>query len=498
MTVASLTLSTEPPLTIEGDVLVLGVRKTDDGPVLLSNDSALEGLQVALESIGVSGGIDEVRRLPGSYGAAKSIALVGLGSGDASAHDLRYAAGSAARQLRGIESIVFALPAESDAEVLAVLEGAAIGAYAYTAHRASTLESTKLPASMVIVATTNATSGLAERAGIVAQAIHTVRDLVNAPPSELYPESFATAAALLVDSSDGVSIDVLGVDELSAGGFGGILSVGQGSARSPRLVKVGYAPATASKHLALVGKGITFDSGGLSLKPPASMIGMKYDMTGAATVLAVVVAAAALKLNVRLTAWLCLAENMPSGSALRPGDVITVKGGKTVEVLNTDAEGRLVLADGLVAASEEEPDAIIDVATLTGAALIALGHRYVGTMGDDALVAQVVSAATRVGETLWPMPIPAEVRRLLASDIADIANIKPGNTAAGMLIAAAFLRDFVGSAGEGDDKHVIPWAHLDIAGPANNGGSGWGFTGKGSTGVAVRALLELAEEISLR
>jgi leucyl aminopeptidase len=260
---------------------------------------------------------------------------------------------------------------------------------------------------------------------------------------------------------------------------------------------VSYAPSTARKHVALVGKGITFDSGGLSLKPPASMIGMKYDMTGAATVLAVVIAAAELQLNVRLTAWLCLAENMPSGSALRPGDVITVKGGKTVEVLNTDAEGRLVLADGLVAASEE-PDAIIDVATLTGAALIALGHRYVGTMGDDALVAQVVSAATRVGETLWPMPIPAEVRRLLASDIADIANIKPGNTAAGMLIAAAFLRDFVGSAGEGDEKHVIPWAHLDIAGPANNGGSGWGFTGKGSTGVAVRALLELAEEISLQ
>jgi len=187
---------------------------------------------------------------------------------------------------------------------------------------------------------------------------------------------------------------------------------------------------------------------------------------------------------------------MPSGSALRPGDVITVKGGKTVEVLNTDAEGRLVLADGLVAAAEEQPDLIVDVATLTGAALVALGNRYVGTMGDEALVAQVVAAGSRAGENLWPMPIPSELRPLLASDIADIANIKPGNTAGGMLIAAAFLKDFIGTTGEGADKRQIPWAHLDIAGPANNGGSGWGFTGKGPTGVAVRTLIALADEYS--
>ena len=187
---------------------------------------------------------------------------------------------------------------------------------------------------------------------------------------------------------------------------------------------------------------------------------------------------------------------MPSGTALRPNDVITVRGGTTVEVLNTDAEGRLVLADGLVAASEEQPDAIIDVATLTGAALIALGNRYVGTMGDPELVGRVVDAGTAVGETLWPMPIPADLRPMLASDVADIANIKPGNTAAGMLIAAAFLKDFVGTTGEGDEKRSIPWAHLDIAGPANNGAAGWGFTSKGPTGVTVRALIALAEDFS--
>lgn len=495
MTVASLSTSSQSPLEIEADVLVVGVLKTEEGPQLLSDDPALEELKLGLEAIGITGAQDEVRRIPGHYGATESLALVGLGGGEVTTADLRYAAGSAARQLRGIESLVFALPTTSEADVLAVLEGAAIGAYAYTDYRSASLESTKLPASTIIVATDITSEGLDARAATVAQAIHTVRDLVNAPPSDLYPETLADAAVALGNEA-GVTVEVLGHDELVAGGYGGILGVGQGSTRGPRLVKVSYSPAGATKHLALVGKGITFDSGGLSLKPPASMIGMKYDMTGAATVLAVTIAAAKLALPLRVTAWLCIAENLPSGSALRPNDVIRIRGGKTVEVLNTDAEGRLVLADGLVAASEEEPDAIIDVATLTGAASIALGTRYVGTMGDDALVAQVVAAGNRVGETLWPMPIPSEVRPLLASDIADIANVKPGNTAAGMLIAAAFLRDFIGTRGEGDEQRVIPWAHLDIAGPANNGAAGWGFTGKGPTGVTVRALLELAEEIS--
>lgn len=493
MTVAELSTSAEPPLQIEADVLVIGVRKTDEGPQLASDDPALQPLQLALDAIGVTGAQDEVRRLPWEHGSTESIALVGLGAGPITTDDLRYAAGSVARQLRGIESIVLALPTDGDDDVLAVLTGAAIGAYAYTEYRAASLESTKLPASSIVVAASGASPELAERARVIAQAVHTVRDLVNAPPSDLYPETLAAAATSL-GTAAGLTVEVLAEKELAAGGFGGILGVGQGSTRGPRLVKVVYSPAGATKHIAFVGKGITFDSGGLSLKPPASMIGMKYDMTGAATVLAATIAAAELKLDVAVTAWLCIAENLPSGSALRPNDVITVKGGKTVEVLNTDAEGRLVLADGLVAASEEAPDAIIDVATLTGAASIALGTRYVGTMGDTTLVERVVAAGTRVGETLWPMPIGPELRPLLASDIADIANVKPGNTAGGMLIAAAFLREFVGTTGEGDQRRTIPWAHLDIAGPANNGAAGWGFTGKGPTGVAVRALIELAEE----
>jgi len=492
VTVPALKTTASDPLAVEADVLVLGVAKTDDGPRLLSDAEALQPLQLALESIGVTGAQDELRRVPSDVAATESLALVGVGGGEVTADDLRYAAGSAARQLRGVESIVFGLPATTPEQVLAVLEGAALGAYAFTEYRSS-VDAAKLPASTVTVAGVEESPELARKAAVIAGAVHTVRDLVNTPPIDLYPETLAARASELA-TAEGLEVTVLAEDELREGGFGGILGVGQGSSRGPRLVKVVYSPEDATQHLAFVGKGITFDSGGLSLKPPASMVGMKYDMTGAATVLAVVLAAAKLQLPVRVTAWLCLAENLPSGTSIRPNDVLRIRGGKTVEVLNTDAEGRLVLADGLVAASEEHPDAIIDVATLTGAASIALGTRYVGTMGDEALVTEVVEAGKRVGETLWPMPIPGEVRALLNSDVADLANAKPGNTAAGMLLAASFLREFIGKTGDGDDATTIPWAHLDIAGPANNGAAGWGFTGKGPTGVAVRALVQFAEQ----
>jgi leucyl aminopeptidase len=224
------------------------------------------------------------------------------------------------------------------------------------------------------------------------------------------------------------------------------------------------------------------------------MLGMKDDMTGAATVLAVTVAVAKLRLPVRLTAWLCIAENMPSGTAIRPDDVLTIKGGTTVEVTNTDAEGRLVMADGLVAASDEQPDAIVDVATLTGAQVVALGMRYVGVMGNDDLASEIVSLADTTGETFWRMPLAAELRARLNSDVADLVNATPGNTAAGMLLAGVFLNEFVGSR-EGTST-PIPWAHLDIAGPSNNKGGGYGYTAKGSTGVTVRTLIELADKFS--
>jgi len=495
MTVPDLSVSAIQVSDLDVDVLVLGVRKTDAGPELATHDPAFADLAASLEAIGISGAVDEVRRVPATGIAARSIALVGLG-GTLGPNELRYAAGSAARQVRGAASLGLALPIDDADQLLAVLEGAAIGAYDYREFRTETADSKRPATSVVVAGDFPDAAALVDRAAIVATAMHSVRDLVNAPSSHLYPETLADASIELAQGAP-VTVDVLGVEELVAGDFGGILGVGQGSMHPPRLVKVSYSPAGATKHLALVGKGITFDSGGISLKPPASMVGMKYDMTGAATVLAVTLAAARLGLGVRITAWLCIAENLPSGSAIKPNDVLHMKGGKTVEVLNTDAEGRLVLADGIVAASEEHPDAIIDVATLTGAQVVALGNRYSAVMGDDELVTQVVAVAKSVGETFWPMPLPAEVRAILASDVADIANSKPGNTAAGMLAGGVFLSEFVGTNGDGDEKKTIPWAHIDIAGPSENKGAGYGFVGKGPTGVTVRALLALAGEFSV-
>jgi leucyl aminopeptidase len=294
-------------------------------------------------------------------------------------------------------------------------------------------------------------------------------------------------------SSD-LKVTVLDEKALKAQRFGGILAVGQGSSRPPRLVKIEYTPKKAKQHLALVGKGITFDTGGISIKPAASMVGMKYDMTGAATVYQAILAISALKLPVRVTSYLCLAENMPSGTAIRPNDVIEIRNGKTVEVLNTDAEGRLVLADGLSAASEEQPDLIVDVATLTGAARVALGDRYSALMGTADAVSAVEAAAFDSGELVWHMPLPVELRERLDTDVADIANAKIGSTAGGMLLAGVFLKEFIGSSKR--TGQPISWAHLDIAGTANNESSAYGYTPKGATGVVLRTLVSVAEGMS--
>jgi len=493
MTVAKLHLSTSPASEVEADVLVIGVIKTESGPQLVDDSPSLSSFTEALSAVGATGAQDEFLRIPASGIGANAVAFIGIGDNELSPETLRYAAGSAARQLRGAASIALALGAQSSDDTLAVLEGAAIGAYSYDAYRSTKPEAAKSLASDITVLSPADDDALIQRASIIAHATHITRDLVNEAPGELYPEIFADRASELA-SLDNVEVEVLAEKELQEGGFGGILGVGQGSSRGPRLVKLSYNPAGATKHLALVGKGITFDSGGLSLKPGLGMIGMKFDMSGAATVMAVLEACAKLSTNVRLTAWLCLAENMPSGTAIRPNDVLTIRGGKTVEVLNTDAEGRLVMADGLVVASEENPDAIVDIATLTGAAVVALGNRYAGTMGDKQLVDRVIAVADRVGEPFWPMPIGPELRSMLASDIADIANIKAGTTAGGMLVAAAFLKDFVGK--RADSSETIPWAHIDIAGPSDNRGGGWGYVGKGATGIGVRTLIELAEDFS--
>ena len=315
----------------------------------------------------------------------------------------------------------------------------------------------------------------------VAQTIVTIRELINMPANALWPEKLAKEAKAL---AKGLPIDVEIWDEkrLEKEGCGGILGVGKGSVRPPRLVKLSYRGG--GKHIALVGKGITFDTGGLSLKQPLSMIGMKYDMAGAASVLGAIVGAAQLGIKANITGFMCLAENMPSGQATRPGDVLTMRNGKTVEVLNTDAEGRLVLGDGLSLASELGPDHIIDIATLTGAATVALGKRYAGLMGKGDAIALAKEAAAEADELLWEMPLPAELREILKSDVADMVNSRIGVPSGSMLVGGLFLSEFV--------PKDASWAHIDIASSANNDSAPYSVYPSGATGVMIRTLIEMA------
>jgi leucyl aminopeptidase len=315
----------------------------------------------------------------------------------------------------------------------------------------------------------------------VAQTIVAIRELINMPANALWPEKLAKEAKAL---AKGLPIDVEIWDEkrLEKERCGGILGVGKGSVRPPRLVKLTYRGG--GKHIALVGKGITFDTGGLSLKQPLSMIGMKYDMAGAASVLGAIVGAAQLGIKANITGFMCLAENMPSGQATRPGDVLTLRNGKTVEVLNTDAEGRLVLGDGLSLAAELGPDHIIDIATLTGAASVALGKRYSGLMGKGAAVTLAKEAAAAADELLWEMPLPAELREILKSDIADMVNSRIGVPSGSMLVGGLFLSEFV--------PKDASWAHIDIASSANNDAAPYSVYPSGATGVMIRTLIEMA------
>lgn len=439
-----------------------------------------------LEALGVSAEVGAIKKVSGA--SSSIVALLGLGQ-KWDIDSLREALGAAARELGSLEHVVLDLPFSTKDQLLAGLEGFHLGNYEYLAYKPKA-EKRKL-SKLTVLTSLKLTAGELAELEVITQAVHKTRDLVNAPANDLYPQVIVASAKKEAKGLP-IKIKVWEEKDLVSEGLGGIYAVGKGSNRPPRLVKLEYKPSKAKTSLALVGKGITFDTGGLSLKPAESMVGMKYDMTGAAAVMQAVLAIAALGLPIKATAWLCLAENMPSGGATRPNDVIKIRNGKTVEVLNTDAEGRLVLADGLSMACEESPDYLVDVATLTGAATIALGNRYAGLMGDDVAIKKVQEAASSTGELVWHMPLPEELRPLLNSDIADIANVKIGNRAGGMLIGGLFLREFVSS--KTDRKPS--WAHLDIAGPANNDGPAYGHTPKGATGVTVRTLVQLARNLS--
>ena len=497
----SLSTSESAPGTAEADVLVIGVIQTPDGPSAAPGadgvDEALGStLADALTALGATGELEELVKVPGGGKLPASVILAtGLGAApeDGAAFDterLRRAAGAALRDLTGNKlpvrdkgegkTVALALPAAAPAEAEAVATGALLGGYSFRRYRA-----TPAPDIAVTLLTGDDNAAAVHRGQVIAAAVNLARDLINTAPRDLPPAVLA-AEAERVAADKGIAVQVLDEAELKAGGYGGITAVGQGSTRPPRLARLEYTHPEATKTVVFVGKGITFDSGGLSLKPPKSMETMKCDMSGAAATLAATAAIAELGLPVNVVGYMCMAENMPGGAAQRPSDIITIYGGKTVEVLNTDAEGRLVMADGLARSGADNPDLVIDIATLTGAATVALGRRTAGVMGSSEPVAAEVAAVMReAGEPAWAMPLPEELRKGLDSSVADLANVS-GDRNGGMLVAGLFLREFV--------PEGVAWAHLDIAGPAFNEASAYGYTPKGGTGAAVRALVQIAAE----
>ena len=430
----------------------------------------------------------EVVSAPQPAGLLESVLAVGIGDG--SPAELRKAGAAIARHAKTTASVAVDLRAASlDAEgVRALADGLLLASYGFTQKRDAEPRALKT-VTLVVGNARNLKPGL-DRAVAVARATAGARDLVNTPSLAKTPQWLAEQAAVLLK---GLTVRVRDEKALAREGFGGIVGVGQGSTRPPRLIEASYDGTKAGGgkvHVVLVGKGITFDSGGLSLKPNDGMLAMKTDMGGGAAVLGTLRAVADLKLPIKVTALVAAAENMPSGTATRPGDVLHQYGGTTVEVLNTDAEGRLVLADGIAyAAKDLKADIIIDVATLTGAMPVALGKRVAGIFASsDSLADELLAAAAASGEQAWRMPLVEDYRGSLDSPIADLRNIGQPKLklGGGSITAALFLREFAGG---------VPWAHLDIAGPARADADEHELT-KGGTGYGVRLLTRWLETIS--
>jgi leucyl aminopeptidase len=495
-------LSDQPPTATQADVLAVFAAKGEDGAVPGRDATAVaEALGVdliqELGGIRYEGDLGAIARIP-TRGKAEApfLYVVGLGKPDdprGPAETLRRAAGACARNATRHSTLAIVVPADlldglSDAERgQAVTEGAGLGAYAFTAYRTKTADLPDIERVRLLagegLAGADVSKGM-DQGEILVRATSLARDLINTPPAHKRPPALAERITVIAGEA-GIDARVHDEAALTEGGFGGILGVGQGSSEPPRLVELTYAPPDANGHVVLVGKGITFDSGGLSLKPSTAMNTMKSDMSGAAAIVAAMSILPALGVKTKVTGLVALAENMPSGTAIRVSDVLTHRGGKTVEVMNTDAEGRLVLADALAYGVELEPDVMIDLATLTGAQIVALGTKISGLMGtDDGLVEALRTAADAAGELVWPLPLYDEYAEQLKSEVADFKNIgKAGQ--AGTIIAALFLKEFTGG---------VPWAHLDIAGPAFSEDGDSYYTPKGGTGVGVRTLVRYLQD----
>lgn len=495
-TAPSFTLATSiPQRGVSAAVLLVGVRPSDKDSdksprvvdAQLLDKAAVKSIEAALTAVGATGSAEQLTRVVIDGLPVASVLAVGLGKAD-DAETIRRAAGVAARSLDNVEILVTTL---SERDVDATVQGLVLGGYRFAEFRSAKTapkDAGLQKVTLLVGDKGRAQKEAMERAAAVATAVVTARDFVNTPPSHLFPAEFAKRAKALA-TAEGIEVEVLDEKELTKGGYGGIVGVGKGSSRPPRLVRLTYrgAKGKKAKSVALVGKGITFDTGGISIKPAGGMENMTSDMGGAAAVIAVTLLAARQQLPIDVIATVPMAENMPSSTAQRPGDVLTQLDGTTVEVINTDAEGRLILADAIVRACQDQPDYLIDTATLTGAQVVALGTRTPGVMGTDEFRDRVSAISQSVGENGWAMPLPEELRDDLKSRVADLANVT-NHRNGGMLAAGQYLREFVADG--------VQWAHIDVAGPAYNTGGPWGYTPTGGTGVPVRTIFGVLEDIA--
>ena len=446
-----------------------------------------------LDASGFEGKAEQVHLQPVDGGFA---GLVGVGlASDVTEATIRRAGAVTARSCSRHARVAVRLPRDSGVDGAAarqaLAEGAILGGYRYTAFKSSPDGSNggngsngapKLARVDIVGSTSAAAKEALARGSAIAAGVCVARDLSNEPGGSLTAPAFARKAAAIARKA-GLKSKVWTVAEIKKERLGGLLGVNRGSTQPPRFVELTYEPAAdPAATLAYVGKGITFDAGGLSIKTAQGMMAMKMDMCGAAAVIGAMSVLPVVGAPVRVKGYLPMTDNMLGGDATRPGDVLTIRNGKTIEVLNTDAEGRLILADALSLASEDEPDAIVDLATLTGACMVALGPSIAGLMGnDEPLIDEIRAAADRAGERVWPLPLPADYAKQFESNVADMKNI--GGNHGGALTAGLILQQFVADG--------IPWAHLDIAGPARAESDDGEIT-KGGTGFGVRTLVELA------
>lgn len=504
-TMPAIDLVAELPAGAEVDTLIVPVFQGTNGLELAATGSGLlsKEQEIALwrllTSVGATGKREELTPVPGELLAtegeapATKILAVGLGDIDESTdEDIRELAGVSSRAAGLGSKVVSSLGLISPE---AALVGHALGGYRFAGFKGDSAKNaasqdvsakdddaaaSDSPATITVLAR-EADAALLAQAQVDAAAVALARDFVNTPANFLYPETYANTIREIAEAV-GLGVEILDEKELEEKGYGGIVGVGKGSEHAPRLVRLTHEPSADNEapQVALVGKGVTFDTGGISLKPGANMWDMISDMGGSAAVVATMVAAARLDLPMKVIATIPLAENTPSSTATRPGDVLRHYSGLTTEVLNTDAEGRLILADAMARACEDEPDYLIETATLTGAQMVALGNRTPGVMGSIAFRDKVAELSQEVGENGWAMPLPPELGEALKSDVADLRNISASRWG-GMSVAGHYLANFV--------TEGVEWVHIDIAGPAYNTEGPFGYTPKRGTGVPVRTIL---------